>query len=719
MRALVSRGTISLVTLLAVSPLFAHSFVIEDLRITTGANFVNPEAINNAGDIIGFFSINSYDGKAIFHNGSISPLTALPPGPLQYGNLSELNINDQAVDASTTQTDPFTMSSLLVDTKTGANTDIGKLNGFPVMWGLAINDAGTIVGYGYEQSSSTYHNVAFIWKNGLLTQLPNFPGVVDTMPPSYDDVSAAYDINSHGDIVGYALGANGRLPVLWRNGLPTMLPDFQGLRYIPSKINDNSQILLEVFPPGKKDLYLLQNSDFVAIGNLAGQTTISETCLNNIGWVIGRTYSSDSPAVEKPFLWKNGKINDLNDLIPAGSGWVLQDALALNDSGVILGSGFLNGQYRTYLMKPIAAPAPQAAGLTPDRAAPGSSDVTLTITGTNFDNDSFVSLNGVAQPSSQYVSATQMTVTVPAALMAHVGIVAVKVVTPAPGGGSSGALYFNVAAPRAAITSVTPDRVDPGAANVKLTFTGTNFDPGAVVTINDSYTVTPTVLSSSKLTVALPQNIANTSGSYFARVVNPGWNNASAPVRFLVAKAPPVIASLNPNRIPAGLASFSLYVYGAGFTGASQVSFNGGAPVTPTSILPGRIVVPVPSALLAASGNIPVRVVNSFADGGTSAPSVLSIAARPILTSITPNKVPASGAGEVTITFTGAHFEPGSVVTINDNITVTPTVLSATKLTAVLPTGVASVAGAYFVRVVNPGYANFSNPQRLTVSAAP
>jgi hypothetical protein len=46
---------------------------------------------------------------------------------------------------------------------------------------------------------------------------------------------------------------------------------------------------------------------------------------------------------------------DLNDLVPAGSGWGLGEALSINDAGQIIGSGSLSGfQYpHAYRLDPV------------------------------------------------------------------------------------------------------------------------------------------------------------------------------------------------------------------------------------------------------------------------------------------------------------------------------------------------------------------------------
>jgi probable HAF family extracellular repeat protein len=45
-------------------------------------------------------------------------------------------------------------------------------------------------------------------------------------------------------------------------------------------------------------------------------------------------------------------MTDLNNLIPAGSGWILVEATAINKAGQIAGVGTINGQTRAFLLTP-------------------------------------------------------------------------------------------------------------------------------------------------------------------------------------------------------------------------------------------------------------------------------------------------------------------------------------------------------------------------------
>ena len=50
------------------------------------------------------------------------------------------------------------------------------------------------------------------------------------------------------------------------------------------------------------------------------------------------------------FLYREGRMQDLNDLIPSGSGWVLEEARAINDRGQIVGFGTFQGRTRAFLL---------------------------------------------------------------------------------------------------------------------------------------------------------------------------------------------------------------------------------------------------------------------------------------------------------------------------------------------------------------------------------
>jgi len=82
--------------------------------------------------------------------------------------------------------------------------------------------------------------------------------------------------------------------------------------------------------------------------------------------------------------------------------------------------------------------------LAPMTAAPSGSGFTLTVNGTEFISDSVVNWNGTALATT-FVTGSQLTATVPASDIAAPATNAVTVTNPAPGGGTSNVMYFDVA----------------------------------------------------------------------------------------------------------------------------------------------------------------------------------------------------------------------------------------------------------------------------------
>lgn len=72
--------------------------------------------------------------------------------------------------------------------------------------------------------------------------------------------------------------------------------------------------------------------------------------INNRDQIVG--YYDVAPNVSHACLWTHGVMADLNDLITAHSGWILQRAKAINDHGQIAGTGLVNGKKHAFLLTP-------------------------------------------------------------------------------------------------------------------------------------------------------------------------------------------------------------------------------------------------------------------------------------------------------------------------------------------------------------------------------
>ena len=88
----------------------------------------------------------------------------------------------------------------------------------------------------------------------------------------------------------------------------------------------------------------------VDMGALGGSSSYG-SAINNNGTVVG--LSTIRNGSYRAFISTNGgKMQDLNTMIPTGTGWVLEEGTAINDAGQIAGYGTLHAQLRAFLLTP-------------------------------------------------------------------------------------------------------------------------------------------------------------------------------------------------------------------------------------------------------------------------------------------------------------------------------------------------------------------------------
>lgn len=69
--------------------------------------------------------------------------------------------------------------------------------------------------------------------------------------------------------------------------------------------------------------------------------------------------------IRRAFLYSNGQLLDLKDLIDPALGLTLFQAVAINDNGQIVANGSTPaGGYYSYLLTPAASPVPEPGSLT-------------------------------------------------------------------------------------------------------------------------------------------------------------------------------------------------------------------------------------------------------------------------------------------------------------------------------------------------------------------
>ncbi len=179
----------------------------------------------------------------------------------------------------------------------------------------------------------------------------------------------------------------------------------------------------------------------------------------------------------------------------------------------------------------VVYPAPVATSLSPSSAAAGAAPTAVTVTGSNFFAASQITFDG-APAATTYVDASHVSATLTAAQLATGKTIAVRVVTPSPGGGASGAVSFTVTNPAPSITSLNPSSVTAGSPDSPVVITGSGFLAASVVQSN-GVAVAATYNSPTQLTATIPSAQLLYPGSVSITVTNPAPGGGTSAAKTL------------------------------------------------------------------------------------------------------------------------------------------------------------------------------------------
>ena len=242
----------------------------------------------------------------------------------------------------------------------GTMTDLGTLGG-NYSQGRSINLSGEVVGSADTSTGSS----SFLWNGTKMTALSGLN---------------AYGINDSGQIAGTCGPDPGTHACLDSGGKITVLPNpntFTPYNCGASAINNNGQILGNCDDTSSNlHAVLWQNGTPTDLGTLGGPQA-EAAGINNLGQVVG--FAQTSTDADHGFLWSNAKMTDLglnffpaaindngvivggneiysngslqnlNNLIPAGSGYQIQNATAINDNGQIVAQAYTS-TYQTHAL---------------------------------------------------------------------------------------------------------------------------------------------------------------------------------------------------------------------------------------------------------------------------------------------------------------------------------------------------------------------------------
>jgi hypothetical protein len=177
-----------------------------------------------------------------------------------------------------------------------------------------------------------------------------------------------------------------------------------------------------------------------------------------------------------------------------------------------------------FLLLTTASFAQQIFSVTPDFSPRTVSPYTLTINGSAFISGAVVSWEGT-QLDTTFVSAQQLTATVPCCFSLSVSTV--RIVVSNPGGGTSDVFLFRNFGPYAPISSYSPTTFSPGIS-LTLTVRGNYFVSGAQVYFDNAAQIT-TFVSSTMLTASISGAFIDSRTHHSVRVEYPLVGSALLP----------------------------------------------------------------------------------------------------------------------------------------------------------------------------------------------
>lgn len=356
---------VAVILLVLGSPVFAYRQVI-DLG-TLGGTQSSALSINDKGQIVGWAYDNSgnqhaclFDSTGNGNNIYLGTLSGLP-------NSIALSINNsgQIVGTAESSTRLSSLACFFDSTGGGANVglpSLGLVSIGPFGTACSINNNGIIVGLTRDKNNCT--DAVIFDKTGgganidLAYHIPYQPYA-----------SYAYSINDAGKIVGGATtfpGYTGHYEVTHAcifdetgggNNIDLAKLNVNGSE--AECINNNDQIVgyaLDNSIYKNENAYLFDSTGGGAnifLGTLGGESS-NATFINDKGQIVGWSEVPDQVFPHACLFDPTGQGNniDLNTLIDPSSGWTLQYAYCINDSGWIVGCGAYDGYERAFLLTP-------------------------------------------------------------------------------------------------------------------------------------------------------------------------------------------------------------------------------------------------------------------------------------------------------------------------------------------------------------------------------
>ena len=297
-------------------------------------------AVNQAGELSGSYYTCDKSGDAAvwLGQGSWIPLLAFPKG---VSGFTPLDINASRLMAGYTTTQHPLREAAIYDFATSTFLQIGTLPGGNRSEAYGINEDGIVCGFshGIGQPIS-----AFVWQNGQVSALP--------LPFGPD--STANDISDSGLVCGW-MGTGPHIDGhAFIHDLASQTTVDAGV-ILPSSIGSQATGVnnfgfvcgTSIIPCGKlcnlARSFIWGNGLVEDIGVLPPFTRTFAQAINDSNVIVGHCNDFPTSGLTRGFVWRNGQMQALNDLISRELNLDIRVVLDINNAGQIVGDATVIG----------------------------------------------------------------------------------------------------------------------------------------------------------------------------------------------------------------------------------------------------------------------------------------------------------------------------------------------------------------------------------------
>jgi uncharacterized membrane protein len=326
---------IALAALLVVPGAQAQTYVVSELS-PIGSAGTRAWDLNEAGVVVGSGFSPSLEEHALLWPGIGSPATDLTP---TNALANARGVSNGGLVAGWAQNAGGNTEAMLWIG--GQGSFLGTLPGFAQSRAEACNDSGLVCGW---STSLLGNSTACVW----------IDGAIQDIAPEH---SWAFAVNESGLVVGRIVRPFESTAFRWQDGnlegLPNLGPsNAQALGVSPAGLiagaAESSGILHAVIWDQAATI-----TDLGLFVGPSGTMSAQANDVNDAG-VAAATAFITFPPTSRALVWRGAGLEDLNDLVPPGSGWTLADSQAINERGEIVGFGFrahMTGT-RAFLLRP-------------------------------------------------------------------------------------------------------------------------------------------------------------------------------------------------------------------------------------------------------------------------------------------------------------------------------------------------------------------------------